>query len=241
MVSRKGASRTKRPQIRKKKAYHKKRVGAGLVILSIVAVGIFGYSLYGSFASRHTPLLSPIFEAYPAQGIETKIKEVDRCIYNALLHLNIPPGDVAFKTVETRKDNGVLWTFSGMEIRLPTTCDHSTIKEAFLTRLSVRIPENSIRFVSRSPQQLILDLSIDGHRTHRLLFVKHREMKPAVSTPSRLPMVAILIDDLGYDKKILSKYICKPEGAPMLVSSKDKRQSVSTTAIQDFSDFKESD
>jgi len=44
---------------------------------------------------------------------------------------------------------------------------------------------------------------------------------------------------LGYNKKILSKYIHKPEGAPLLVSSNDKRQGVSTTAIEDFADFKE--
>jgi polysaccharide deacetylase 2 family uncharacterized protein YibQ len=207
MVSRKRVPRRKGPRIRKKRASYKKRVGVGLGILGIIAIGVFGYSLYGSFASRHIPVLSPIFEAYPAQGIETKIKEVDRCIYNALLDLSIPPGDVAFKTVETKKDKGVLWTFSGIEIRLPTTCRHSSVKKAFLSRLSVRIPENSVRFVSRSPQRLILDLSIDAYHTHRLAFIKHLEMKSAVSTPSKLPRVAIIIDDLGYDKKIASKFL----------------------------------
>jgi len=206
MVSRTGAPRKKRRHTKKKKAPRKKYVGTGLAILGIVAVGIFGYALY-LFTLKHAHTSLPIFEAFPTQGIETKIKAIDRCIYNALTDLNIPPGDVAFKAVELKRYKERSWTFSGLEIRLPTTLAYSRIKEAFLSRLSARIPRESLRFALRPPQQLILDLSVNTHHTHRLVFVRPGEKKPVTSPRSNLPRVAIIIDDLGYDEEIASKFL----------------------------------
>jgi polysaccharide deacetylase 2 family uncharacterized protein YibQ len=206
MVSRTGAPRKKRRHTKKKKASQKKYVGTGLAILGVVAVGIFGYALY-RLTLKHAHTSLPIFEAFPTQGIETKIKEIDRCIYNALTDLNIPPGDVAFKAVEPKRYKESFWTISGLEIRLPTTLGYSRIKKAFLSRLSARIPRESLRFALRSPQQLILDLSVNTHHTHRLVFVRPGEKKPVTSPCSSLPRVAIIIDDLGYDEEIASKFL----------------------------------
>jgi len=169
-------------------------------------VAIFGYALY-RLTLKHAYTSLPIFEACPTQGIETKIKEIDRCIYNALTDLNVPPGDVAFKTVEPKRYKERSWAFSGLEIRLPTTLAYSRIKEAFLSRLSARIPRESLRFALRPPQQLILDLSVNSHHTHRLVFVRFGEKKPVTSPRSNLPRVAIIIDDLGYDEEIASKFL----------------------------------
>ena len=207
MVSRTRTTNKKR-RTGKKKASQKKTTQVGLVILGLVFIGIFGYALYRLFTSRYTnaPLL-PIFETYPSKGIETEIKHLDRCIYDALLALNIPARDVTFKTVEPKRDSEGLWDFSELDILLPRTLSHSSIKEAFLTRLSKRIPGESIRFALGTQQQLILDLSINAHHTHRIVFVKLREKKPAVPLPSSLPMVAIIIDDLGYDENIASKFL----------------------------------
>jgi polysaccharide deacetylase 2 family uncharacterized protein YibQ len=206
MASRTGAPRKKRRHTKKKKASQKKYVGTGLAILGVVAVGIFGYALY-RLTLKHAHTSLPIFEAFPTQGIETKIKEIDRCIYNALTDLNIPPGDVAFKAVEPKRYKERPWTISGLEIRLPTTLAYSRIKEAFLSRLSARIPRESLRFALRSPQRLILDLSVNTHHTHRLVFVRPGEKKPVTSPRSNLPRVAIIIDDLGYDEEIASKFL----------------------------------
>ena len=207
MVSRTRTTDKKR-RTGKKKAFRKKTTRVGLVVLGLGFLGIFGYALYRSLTSRHTrPSLLPIFETYPSQGIEAKIKQIDRCIYDALLALSIPPGDVRFKTVEPKRDSEELWDFSELDILLPRTLSHSNIKESFLTQLSERIPSKSMRFASGTRKELILDLSINGRHTHRLLFVKLREKKPAVSPPTSLPRVAIIIDDLGYDDNIASKFL----------------------------------
>ncbi len=206
MVSRSRTTNKKR-RTGNEKAYQKKTRLAGLVIL-VVFVGIFSYALYRLSTSRYAhESLQPIFETYPSEGIETEIKEIDRRIYGALLDLNIPAGDVTFKTVEPNRNREGVWSFSELEIRVPTTIQQSKIKEAFLKRLSERIQKKSLQFATGTKQELILDLSVDRHHTHRLVFVKLQEKKPLEPLPLSLPKVAIIIDDLGYDEKIASKFI----------------------------------
>lgn len=190
-----------------KKASQKRARQARLVALGLIFAGIFGYAAYRLFTPRDTgaPLL-PVFETSPSP-VEAETKEIDQYIYDTLLALNIPPGDVIFKTVELKKDRGETWSFSELEIHLPTTLRHDNIKEAFLSGLSERIPKKSIRFALGSQQELILDLSVSARHTHRLVFVKPKEKKPVPPLPSILPRVAIIIDDLGYDEKLALKFL----------------------------------
>jgi polysaccharide deacetylase 2 family uncharacterized protein YibQ len=191
-----------------KKAYQRKGSRVRLIVLVLVFAGVFGYALYRLSTTRYTHQpLQPLFETYPSEGIEAEIKDIDRRIYDALLDLNIPATDVTFKTVEPRKNIGGLWSFSELEIRVPPTVQQSDIKKAFLRRVSKGTPKKSLRFASGTKQGLILDLSVDGHHTHRLFFVKRMEKRPLESLPSTLPKVAIIIDDLGYDEKVASKFL----------------------------------
>lgn len=206
-MSRKRTTKKKRRTINKK-AYKKKTSGVGLVIIIVVFMASFGYALYRLSTSRYThqpPQL--IFETYPSEGMEIEIKDIDRRIYDALLDLKIPAGDVTFKTVETKRNKWGLWSFSELEIIVPATLPQSKIKETFLRRVSERIQKKSLRFASRAKQELIFDVSANGHHTHRLVFIKPRKKGLLEALPVGAPKVAIIIDDLGYDKKIASKFI----------------------------------
>ncbi|MBW1740424.1 MAG: divergent polysaccharide deacetylase family protein [Deltaproteobacteria bacterium] len=208
MVSRTKTSTKKRRHTTQKKAAQKK-IQKGLVLAGLVVlVGLFGYGLYWLRTTKTLPPHSlPPFETFPSRGIETNIKEIDRCIYDALLALKIPADDVTFKLVQSRGDDAEPWTFSEMEIYLRKPLSPSNIREAFLGRFSGRIPKRAIRFTSGPQQEVILDLSINGHHTHRLVFLKIKEKKPAVVPQASPPRVAIIIDDLGYDEEIASKFL----------------------------------
>ncbi len=198
----------KKRRTRNKKPYQKKTSRVGLVILVLVFVGSFSYALSRLFTSRYThQSLQPIFETFPSGGIETEIKEIDRRIYDALLDLKIPAGDVTFKTVEPKRNRKGFWSFSELEILVPTTLQQGKIKEVFLKRVSERIQKKSLQFAIGTKQELILNLSLNGHHTHRLVFIKRRKKKPLESLPSGLPVVAIIIDDFGDDQKIASRFL----------------------------------
>ena len=191
-----------------KKISHKTTFFVRIIVFSLVFLGAFSYALYRLFVSRNIHLpLPPVFETYPSRGIEIKTKDLDRCIYDALLILNIPARDVVFKRVEKLNDRKDLWVFSELEIHIPNTLLTSKIKKEFIAQLSERIPKKSICFATDSKQDLILDLSINGHHTHRIIFVKLREKMPTPYLPSGLPKVAIIIDDMGYDPKIASRFL----------------------------------
>jgi polysaccharide deacetylase 2 family uncharacterized protein YibQ len=209
MLSRTRPSKKRRRRTAKWKASQKKISFVGFIVIGLVFVGILGYALHRLFTSKdtHPPSLLPVFETYPSQTIESEIKQIDRCVYDALLELNVPAGDVTFKAVEPKRDGKELWNLSELDIIVPTSLPRSSIREVFLTRLSQRIPKKSTRFTSGSQQELILDISINGHHTHRLAFIKLREKKPATPLPSSLPKVAIIIDDLGYDQELASKFL----------------------------------
>jgi polysaccharide deacetylase 2 family uncharacterized protein YibQ len=207
MVSRTRTTNKKR-RTKTKKANQKKTFLARLVILAVVFVGILSYALYRLSTSRYAQKpLQPVFETYPSGGIETEIKEIDQRIYDALLDLNIPAGDVIFKAVESKRNREDSWHLSELEIRVPTTLQQSRIKQTFIKQLSERIQKKSLQFGLGTQQELILDLSVNGHHTHRLVFVKLREKKPLELLPLSFPRVAIIIDDLGYDEDIASKFM----------------------------------
>lgn len=208
MTSRTRATTKKRRRVGNKKAAKKKSARAVFLILGLVFVGAFGYALYRLFTSDQVrPPLLPVFEIEDPETIETEIKQVDRSICDALVALNIPASDVTFKTVQPKSHSKGPWTFSELQIRLPANIAHGNIKEAFLSRLSERIPKDSLRFISGPQQDLILDLFINGHRTHRLAFVGPKEKKGIASSPPRASRVAIIIDDIGYDEKIALKFL----------------------------------
>ena len=207
MNNRQGARTKKKHGVGNKKASQKKIARVSVFVLGLVFVGFFGYTLYNLFSSSdQQSRLSPVFETYPSQ-VETEIKQIDRCIYDALLALNIPSDDVIFKTVEPKRGVEGVWTFSELEIRLPATLGHSNIKKTFETRLAERIPKKSLRFSSKSQQKLILDLPVNEHLTHRLVFVNLLKKSPIAASHSNLPRVAIIIDDLGYDEKDASRFL----------------------------------
>ena len=200
-------SRT-RPSNKHSRIRRKKTTRLGSILLASVLLGTFTYCLYRLFTPRHTPPhLFPIYETYSSEGVQTEVKDIDRCVYDALLALNVAPRDVTFQTVESKRHRQEVWTFSELEIRLPRQISHSTVKEVFIARLSERIPKKCLRFASVTQQKLILDLHVNGWHTHRLTFLKRRERGLAATPPSSLPKVAIIIDDLGYDKRLASKFL----------------------------------
>ena len=186
----------------------KKTTRLGSIVLASILLGVFSYSLYRLFTPKHTPpRLFPIYETYPSEGVQTEIKDIDRCIYDALLALNVPARDVTFRTVEPKRYREEVWTFSELEIRLPRRLPHNTVKQVFIARLSERIPKKCLRFAAGSQQKLILDLRVNGWHTHRLIFLERKEQRPSEPLPATLPRVAIIIDDLGYDKKLASEFL----------------------------------
>jgi hypothetical protein len=198
-----------RKRTRKKRQTPPKKRPAAVAIgvtglLLLVCVSAFGvYRLITSRLTHKTPL----FETHVSLGMEAKVKDIDRRICDALLDLEVPAEDVIFNAVEPRQDGEERWTYSDLKIRIHEGFPLEHVKAIFSKQLSAVIPRTSIRFKSGPRHETILELSVNRRPTHRIAFIMFTHKKPPIAPPSSPPLVAIIIDDLGYDHIMASKFL----------------------------------
>jgi polysaccharide deacetylase 2 family uncharacterized protein YibQ len=175
---------------------------AGLFVL----VGFLGFLFY-LFRTSGPPVGVPAFETYPSRGTEAIVKHLDRQIYDTLLKLGVRAEQVAFNTVETKRRGSDEWTFSDLDVRLKKTRPRKHIKKAFVGGLSSVTPKPSVRVSAGANNGTVIEISVEGNPTHRLHIFSSPKRIPAPSAQSRRPLVAIIIDDMGYDYAMASKFL----------------------------------
>jgi polysaccharide deacetylase 2 family uncharacterized protein YibQ len=170
----------------------------------MILVAISAYRVYSLLSARPASE-TPIFEIYPSTSIEAAVERADRGMCDALLALKVKADDVEFKSVKRKRDGDKEWTFSEMEIFVSRSTRRRSIEEAFSEALSHLTPKTSIRFASSPQGEKVLDVAVDGRPTHRLIFKKQRDRDEVLRHPR--PLVAIIIDDLGYDEQMANKFL----------------------------------
>jgi polysaccharide deacetylase 2 family uncharacterized protein YibQ len=166
------------------------------------------YGLNRSVRLNPAPRVSlPVFETYASHGTEAKVKALDRGIYDALLDLKVPAEDVVFNRVETKAYHEDRWTYSELAICLQEAVPEGHVKAAFYQHLAGIIPQESMAFRSAPHHKIILELSVNGHRTHHLAFLPFTHKKVPSPPAASLPQIAIIIDDLGYDDNMATRFL----------------------------------
>jgi hypothetical protein len=195
MASRKPSRTTTRGTPKRKPPSLTKRISylavslVGLLILFALSV----YGLRHSVRLKPTPRVAfPVFETYASGHTEAKVKALDRRIYDALLDLKVPADDVVFNRVETKGHHEDQWTWSELEIRLREAMPEGRLKAIFYQHLSGIIPKESMAFGSAPHDKIILDLSVNAHRTHHLVFVPFTHKPVSPSPAASLPRVAMV-------------------------------------------------
>ncbi len=177
----------------------------GLVGL-VLFFAVMGPIIYSFLESRITAK-TPVFETYSSGKTETAIKELDRYIYDTLLTLKIPAQNITFNSV--RKKGGIVdqWTYSELKIHTPKPITQKKIKRVFAEHLKKFKPKPSFRFRWESNKRNTVDISINGNLTHRLIFAPPQKKKDFTPKTADFPLVAIIIDDIGYDEKMALRFL----------------------------------
>lgn len=177
-----------------------------LFAVALVFVGLV-YLKMGPFLSSRTGISLPVFETYPSSGTEATVKQLDKCIYDALLALGVHAEQVAFNDVETKQSGHDHWTFSDMAVRLNKPCTSEQIKKIFSSQVASVTPKPSLHVSGTPDNETVVELMVNGHLTHQLNLFFLPKRLPIPSPPARLPYVAIIIDDMGYDRAIVSQFL----------------------------------
>ncbi|MDY6950698.1 MAG: divergent polysaccharide deacetylase family protein [Thermodesulfobacteriota bacterium] len=174
----------------------------------LILVGIWTYRKDRPAPSRpvrHFPI--PVFEIHESHGTEAKVKELDRHLCDALLALGVPQEALLFNSVETRRDGQDWWTYSDMEVQMEKAPPMTEVQAVFLRTLGLSLPEGGLLFQAGPQDQTVVEVSVNGHGTHRVAFVALTDKETFPSLPVGLPQIAIIIDDFGYDKETALKFL----------------------------------
>jgi polysaccharide deacetylase 2 family uncharacterized protein YibQ len=129
---------------------------------------------------------------------------VDRFIFEGLHRMGVPQEGILFLSVVPAQKDDYRWDFSVIEIRIPRNYDLLEACEEIRTRISQMGMPAQTTVDKRSRNEVICNVYCNGLNTHRLklTFEATKRSYPALS-----PKIAIIIDDLGYDRDLAKAFI----------------------------------
>lgn len=183
----------------------------GCAFSFLLGLGVLGYLAWAVKGSR-----APLYEeAYPAPaGLNRAMGRIDLALYGSLYRENVPVKDVLFRVVEERHQGGAEWEFTLVEVRVPESVRVRDLELAVLKSLSGLGPEIQAKAAHPPSGDSIIELTVLGFRTHRILITRGEKGK--AREPEKKPLVAIIIDDIGYDIEVARSFMGM--GVPLTLS-----------------------
>ena len=194
--------RTGSESLLKRKLY---RPGPLVFIFCLAIVGILGFGYY--LATEETPpppVVTPepekkearIYEEETSSTIEDKVKQADLAIIETMRDLGLSMAELDLLDVEIRKSDAGDYHYQVLQI--PPLPDRNKFLATLKERLSKRSPESVL--AQNGTDETIL--SVAALPTHRLLLKTVPFVLPRPENKG--PKLAIVIDDIGEDMKVLS-------------------------------------
>lgn len=137
-----------------------------------------------------------VYEEVQAQDLESRVKEADYAIIEAVRDAQLPGGALGLEDVEVLRHDGRDYHHQVLRIALPDP--ENGFRARLESRLAERVP---MATVSETQEQNVLAILIDGVETHlvRLMLPEEVEPEPLPEPAETGPMLAVVIDDMGED------------------------------------------
>ena len=179
---------TKKTPVRKRPSRRKKKSSTGIWPF----LGLIGLFLV---------LGSILFYLYrPPQRIQhqlnQKIDLLDKAIKSRLFELGFSKEDILSRQSIPKMTEKLSWRASTIKVQLPKRISFPQIKREMKRDLTQLDKDIRLRFVEKPAKPKRIDVRVGDLVTHNIIFYP-----PKVSVKRRGPRVAIVIDDLGSNKK----------------------------------------
>jgi polysaccharide deacetylase 2 family uncharacterized protein YibQ len=175
-----------------------------IVALSILLIALASGLFILYVAPEKTP--QPVFEEdyLTSNKFKSIITKVDHLVYETLYKEGVKEEDISFSKVIPKHEKKLVWDFTELTVRL----NNPGLIERFETLLSKKIsglyPDVSLESEKVLSDQVIFNIRILGCFTHRLILKFKTEKKVG---PGKLPKVAFIIDDIGYDTSLARSFL----------------------------------
>jgi len=136
-----------------------------------------------------------------------KIHALDQIIFQQLSKLSITEDRISLKQFQ-RNDGLIEWNYSITHVTLPPSITLNQVKNAFRRGFTFfEIEELKWHFSYSDVNCLKIDVSIQGFKTHQLIFSYSSSSMNEPATTKDVYRVSIVIDDLGEDYKSFKKLL----------------------------------
>lgn len=164
--------------------------------------GLVGVALY-SPDTPPTAVPQPAYEEIHTRPrpFQDWIARIDQAIYEALYRCGIEEKDVLFTNVGHRHEPGGTWDFTEIQVRLTDENTRREVEACLRKCLASMEPE--IRWwkdAEPSSSEAVYRVYAKRRYTHRIRL--RIEERSAPVGDKRKPRVAIIVDDLGYDREL---------------------------------------
>jgi len=136
-----------------------------------------------------------------------KIQATDQIIFQQLSKLSINEDNISLKQSQN-KDGLIEWNYSLITVTLSPSFTFNQVKNAFKSSFTFfEIGKLKWHFFHTADNCLKIDVSIQGFKTHQLLFSYPPSSLKQQKKTKDVYRVSIVIDDLGEDYKIFRKLL----------------------------------
>jgi polysaccharide deacetylase 2 family uncharacterized protein YibQ len=119
----------------------------------------------------------------------------------------VAPSQVQFRKVVHRLKRKNQWDYAELEVRLDPGQDIARALELFRTNVTSVGGNVSLRAPKKTATQLELTIRVEGELTHRLALHLAQEKVVHKPKPPSSARVAIVIDDLGHDRRLAKRFL----------------------------------
>jgi polysaccharide deacetylase 2 family uncharacterized protein YibQ len=168
---------------------------------SLITLGL------GIYLSHLEPQISPpaYEEAYDiASDLTRAISQIDSAIYDSLYQGGIEEKGVFFTEGEPESKQGHDWDFTELVINVSNRHLALQVEKSISAHLKPLGPQITFEIKNVSGREIVCHVSALGLNTHRirLIYKGHEE-----TFYEGLPRIALIIDDLGYDRDMAISFL----------------------------------
>ena len=156
---------------------------------------------------RYEKAAVPAYEEERNNRFGELVSEVELIIYQSLRQLGVHASQVQFRKVIHRVQHNRQWDFTELEITLPHEQSLASVQKLFIKNIGAIAGKATVESSTNRGPDLELLMRVEGSLTHRLAFFQGPEQALQKTQPTRVPKVAIVIDDLGYDGKLAKRFL----------------------------------
>jgi polysaccharide deacetylase 2 family uncharacterized protein YibQ len=183
-------------------------VAAGVLAVALGLVGFFyvGGPRLRELVVAKMPVLEPAPPYEQPLELPDQLARIDHAFYVALFRLGVEEENVSFESVKRQRQEGREWEQARVRVGLPRGVSFQESRVEFARALAPLGKRLELIWKPKG-KQVDLELHWDGLLTHRVQLERGPLRLARAKAAERLPRVALVMDDLGYDPDQVQRLI----------------------------------